>query len=143
MSLVSLVYVSFASRKMPEEELKEILTKSRDNNEKRSITGMLLYRGGFFIQALEGKPDDVEAIYEKIKQDDRHRSLLVLYRNPIKERSFSDWSMGFRVIDDDALKSLDGFSDFLDKPLTVEFFDRNPDYATVLLNNFRSGRSAF
>jgi len=139
MALISLVYVSFANGEVSEEELKGILVKSRENNQKRNVTGMLLYRGGFFIQALEGEEDDVNAIYDVIKRDDRHRSLLVVYKTTIKSRSFNDWSMGFNVIDDETLKSLDGFNDFLDKPLTVDFFNKNPDHAMTLLNNFRGG----
>lgn len=137
MSLTALVYVSFASNKrMHEDELKDILTKAREKNQQKDITGMLLYRNGFFVQALEGDKQAVEKTFEVIREDKRHRNLLVLYKNKISERSFKDWSMGFHVIDDEALKSIDGFSNFLDEPLTLEFFQSNPSHVMTLLNTF-------
>ena len=138
MSLTALVYVSFAkNRNMAEEELKAILTKARDKNKQKDITGMLLYRNGFFVQALEGDRETVTETFDIIKDDPRHRNILVLYKNKISERSFEDWSMGFNVIDDDTLKSIDGFSDFLDKPLTMQFIKDNPSHVMTLLNTFK------
>lgn len=137
MSLTALVYVSFASnKKMSEDELKDILTKAREKNQQKDITGMLLYRNGFFVQALEGDKQTVEKTFEIIREDKRHRNLLVLYKNKISERSFKDWSMGFHVIDDETLKLIDGFSNFLDEPLTLEFFKSNPSHVMTLLNTF-------
>ena len=138
MSLTALVYVSFAKNKnMAEDELKAILTKARDKNKQKDITGMLLYRNGFFVQALEGDRESVTETFDIIKDDPRHRNILVLYKNKISERSFEDWSMGFNVIDDDTLKSIDGFSDFLDKPLTMQFIKDNPSHVMTLLNTFK------
>ena len=45
--------------------------------------------------------------------------------------------MGFNVIDDATLKSIDGFSDFLDKPLTMQFIKDNPSHVMTLLNTFK------
>jgi len=81
MGLISLVYVSFANLDMSEDELRDILTKARENNQKLELTGMLLYRNGFFIQALEGEEEVVTALYEKIKQDPRHRSILQIHKD--------------------------------------------------------------
>ncbi len=138
MSLTALVYVSFAKNKnMAEDELKGILTKARGKNKQKDITGMLLYRNGFFVQALEGDRETVIETFDIIKNDPRHRNILVLYKNKISERSFEDWSMGFNVIDDETLKSIDGFSDFLDKPLTMQFIKDNPSHVMTLLNTFK------
>ena len=35
-----------------------------------------MYRDGFFIQALEGEEETVMSLYNKIKTDPRHRSVL-------------------------------------------------------------------
>ena len=138
MSLIALVYVSFAqNRKMSDDELKNILTKAREKNQQKDVTGMLLYRNGFFVQVLEGDKQQVEDTFKVIRKDPRHNNLLMLYKNNITERSFEDWSMGFSVIDDQTLKSLDGFNDFLDKPLTMDFFKENPSHVMTLLNTFK------
>jgi len=123
MSLITLVYVSSAKRKMSDEDLKSILEVSRDNNRKQDISGMLLYRNGFFIQALEGEEDAVQALYNKIKEDPRHGNVLSVYKAKIHERSFADWSMGFNKVEDESLKKLDGFTDFINQPLNNKFFE--------------------
>jgi hypothetical protein len=43
---------------MSDKHLEAMLKKARNKNEKSAITGMLLYRDGFFIQALEGETGD-------------------------------------------------------------------------------------
>jgi hypothetical protein len=58
MSLYCLVYVSIANQEMSDKHLEAMLKKARNKNEKSAITGMLLYRDGFFIQALEGETGD-------------------------------------------------------------------------------------
>lgn len=138
MALVSLVYVSFASDKnLSEEELGAILTKARENNQKLDVTGMLLYRNGFFIQALEGEETVVMPLYEKIKQDPRHRSVLQIFKSTVKKRSFDDWSMGFQYVENKDLAGLEGFNDFLEKPFNSEFFYKNPSNAQTLLYSFK------
>ena len=52
MSLNCLVYVSLANQEMSESHLEDLLKKARIKNETLNITGMLLYRDGFFMQAL-------------------------------------------------------------------------------------------
>lgn len=137
MALISLIYVSVATnRKMSGDELKEILLKARENNQKRDITGMLLFRNGFFMQALEGEEDEVMEIFDTVSEDTRHRKLLIIHKNKIGKRNFSDWSMGFNVIDDETLKSLEGFNDFLEKPMTTEYFGKYPNHAITLLSSF-------
>jgi hypothetical protein len=49
-----IVYVSAASEPFSDQQLKELLQKSRQNNVAAGITGMLLYKDGTFMQTLEG-----------------------------------------------------------------------------------------
>ncbi|MEO1442551.1 MAG: BLUF domain-containing protein, partial [Chloroflexota bacterium] len=65
MTLVSLVYVSYATEPMSGAELEALMAKSSANNKPLGVTGMLLYRQGFFIQVLEGEEDVVMPLYEK------------------------------------------------------------------------------
>ena len=46
MNLTSLVYVSSISRQFVVADLQEILHRSRENNARADITGLLLYRDG-------------------------------------------------------------------------------------------------
>lgn len=137
MPLISLVYVSFSQHSMTEDELRAILTQARNANQARDITGMLLYRDDFFIQALEGDKDTVLALYDKIAQDPRHHHVLVIHQAPIYERSFSQWSMGFNHITDQAVEEVEGFSDFLESNRDMRFFSTHPNRATQLLESFK------
>lgn len=138
MTLISLVYVSFSSHLLTDDELKDILEVSRENNQSKNITGMLLYRDRFFIQALEGEEGIVVPLYEKIKQDDRHQNVLLVHKGRIDSRTFPSWSMGFNKISDETVESLPGFTDFLDDPHDSTYFTDHPDRATTLLDSFKN-----
>lgn len=138
MALISLVYVSLASQDFDLEQLEELLRESQENNRKLNITGMLLYRDRFFIQALEGEEDVVMPLYEAIAEDERHRNVLLVYKNTITQRSFPDWSMGFNLIGDEEAKTLPGFTDFLQKPGDMTFFVDHPSRAAHLLDSFKN-----
>ncbi|MCA0452485.1 MAG: BLUF domain-containing protein [Chloroflexi bacterium] len=136
MGLITLVYVSFATQPLDDNQLKEILAVARENNQKLGITGMLLYRDGFFIQALEGEDTVVNELFDKIAQDPRHKAVLKVYSNAIQQRSFTSWAMGFNKLNDTAPDGMDGYTDFLSNPNTT-FFTDQPDRAKVLLRSFQ------
>ena len=109
--LYNLVYISRSTQQMTSKDLDEILKTSRKNNPSSNITGMLVYKDGEFMQALEGKKEDVEELYQRISQDKRHGEILVLVRKEIPDRLFKDWSMGFKNIskEDEGLFDADSF----------------------------------
>jgi hypothetical protein len=116
-SIFYLIYISTATKLMPEEELHFLLEQSRRNNEQYNITGMLLYMqsrvqrklDGRFMQLLEGRERDVREIYERIRQDERHHHVMLLTEGFEQKRSFEDWSMGFRAIDEDVANGVSGY----------------------------------
>ena len=108
-----LVYVSSAVELFSGEDLVALLAKSRANNERSGLTGMLLYKDGNFMQALEGEEAAVKETHARIARDPRHRGILTLIQGPQEGRQFPDWSMGFRRIGDDERLAVPGFSDFL------------------------------
>src|SRR5688572_12935407 len=100
MNLISLVYVSSIVRPFAADDVREILRVSRENNARDDITGLLLYRDGSFIQALEGPEVAVERLYRKIRMDPRHRRVMTVLRSPLASRIFTGWSMGFQNVDE-------------------------------------------
>ncbi len=94
--LHQMVYVSSALRLFEPDELAALLRKSRANNARDGITGMLLYHGGTFMQAFEGPADATERLRLRIEADARHRDILELYHGPVEQRHFAEWTMGFR-----------------------------------------------
>ena len=131
MSLSCLVYVCLANTEMSDQDLKNLLRIARQENKRFGVTGMLLYRDRFLFQALEGEEDKIDELFAKIRVDPRLRSVTEIYKKPIKERSFPDWSMGFSHMPDSALEKEEGYSTFLENP-SPEYFAKNPSYAQTL-----------
>jgi hypothetical protein len=137
MTLISLVYVSLAAHLMSEDELRELLRVSRDRNKQRNITGMLLYRDGFFIQVLEGKSDDVREVYNKICKDPRHKNIVKVYEQDISKRSFENWSMGFNHLRDLSPDEAEAFTEYLNEPDRTVFSSSQQERAKLLLERFK------
>lgn len=89
-----LLYASNTSRDVTQDVLDDILAKSRRNNARDGITGMLLYIEGGFMQVLEGEEAAVGAAYERIARDKRHWNTQILL-DRAAPRAFGQWSMGF------------------------------------------------
>ncbi|MGI4798917.1 MAG: BLUF domain-containing protein [Janthinobacterium lividum] len=72
-----------------------ILAASQTNNVKVGVTGALMFNSGCFGQVLEGPGAAVEAVFERIQQDERHGDVSLLAFEPTPARAFDSWSMGF------------------------------------------------
>ena len=94
--LVRLLYASRAVDGINDAMLKAILERSRAHNVERGITGILCahHGGNVFLQALEGSRDEVNALYNSIVRDSRHRDVTLLDYCEIEQRRFADWRMG-------------------------------------------------
>ena len=132
-----LTYVSSAVKPFSQSELLDLLTKSRENNSKLGVTGMLLYKDGNFMQVLEGDEDTVRVLITKIASDPRHRGLIILLQGPLEERQFPDWSMGFRDLTSAEVLAIPGYNEFLNTPLTGEEFSADPSRCQKLLLTFK------
>ena len=93
--LLSLIYVSSARARMHALELEQLLSTSRTRNRQNAITGVMLYNDGNFMQYLEGPDAALQQTYQRICADPRHSNLIEILLEPITERSFSTWAMGF------------------------------------------------
>lgn len=92
--LVRLMYASRAVPAVDQEELIAILKKSKANNPKAGVTGVLCFSEGVFMQVLEGGRDAVNKLYNRIVADARHSDVMLLSYEEIAERRFAGWSMG-------------------------------------------------
>ncbi|RYU92218.1 BLUF domain-containing protein [Mucilaginibacter terrigena] len=105
----NIVYVSTAVKLMHENQLLDILHNSRQHNAALSISGVLLYSEGTFIQVLEGRDSVIDALYARIQADQRHKNIIKLIDEPITEKSFAQWLMGFAVTDAAKTEKLLGY----------------------------------
>ena len=92
--LVRLLYVSKAVDLQGENHTEAILAASREHNASKGITGILCYGSGIFLQAIEGGREQVNALYNMLVQDKRHKDVVLLHYEEIKHRRFSGWTMG-------------------------------------------------
>jgi hypothetical protein len=92
--LVRLLYASRAADDVSQEALQSILSQSKANNPGSGITGVLCSSGRIFLQLLEGGRMQVNALYNRIAADPRHRDVVILSYEEIGERKFVGWSMG-------------------------------------------------
>ena len=92
--LVRLMYASRALAAVDQEELLAILKKSKANNPKAGVTGVLCFSEGIFMQVLEGGRSGVNKLYNRIASDARHSDVVLLNYEEIAERRFAGWSMG-------------------------------------------------
>ena len=136
--MIHLVYTSKSVSPFSKDELVKLLAKSRQNNEKLGVTGMLLYRDGDFMQALEGDEEKVRALAARIAQDPRHVNFTTLMDAHCEEREFPDWSMGFQNLDQLDLRELPGYNTFLDSPLRSHAFVDSPATCRKLMLLFKS-----
>jgi len=132
--MIHLVYVSSATQEMSVEDLNYLLEQSRARNGKQNITGMLLYVGGNYIQVLEGNEKDVCEIYESILKDTRNKGNIIVEKEPIKERDFPTWSMGFQYIDK---HEKEGYSRFLMDNMQPDDIANNKSSVVELLYLFK------
>ena len=98
MSLVRLVYISaslLADDPNERRQIADILLTSRRNNEESKVTGALLATDHNFSQVLEGERDAVEATYERIARDPRHKDIVLILYESIEVRRFPDWTMAW------------------------------------------------
>ena len=135
--MIQLAYASSTRGLLTTDDITKILVGSREKNRKRGITGMLLYKGGNVLQIIEGDTEEVTALFEVIRKDERHSGVIKLYQKNIDERDFPEWTMGFHDLNAEGVRNLEGFSEFLDPRFDVLTISASS--AARLLNAFKSG----
>lgn len=118
MSINQLVYISQATRKMSSDELRDIQATAKENNQHIDVTGSLFYNGGWFLQVLEGPLATLNALYNKIEKDPRHKNSRVLYNEPAKFRTFTRWSMNMTNLEDRQADKYDELVDVIEAAKT-------------------------
>jgi hypothetical protein len=118
-------------------ELDELLSKCRVNNARLGITGILLFNEGSFFQVLEGEKTAVELLYENISKDKRHNKATKIIMEPIKERSFANWSMGYPELTSEELANIPELNDFFTRGNS--YLELGEGRSKALLTAFREG----
>ena len=92
MELTQLIYTSEPFG-FDDAMLNGILVQARRNNPLHDITGCLICRADVYLQLLEGPVTAIDALYARIKDDNRHLAVATLSHAPVSTRMFPDWAM--------------------------------------------------
>ncbi|MFO1385700.1 MAG: BLUF domain-containing protein [Chitinivorax sp.] len=134
--LVQLIYVSSAHQELEQSELLKVLDASIRHNNQNKLSGMLLYAKGSFIQVLEGSEAAVTETMRRIAADPRHHSIYTLQQEPINEREFAQWAMGFHQLNQDDVAKHPHFTPFLERGFNLGELNATPGLAMELLKQF-------
>jgi hypothetical protein len=115
----------------------DILLRSRNNNARVGVTGMLVYRQKHFLQVLEGPKSAVLELYERIEGDPRHFRIAQLSSERIQQRSFGGWSMGYAEATPEFLAKIPGANDLFGTGECLSSI--SPGLAKRVLRAFRTG----
>lgn len=86
-------YTSLAALDLSEEQLRSIHNSARALNGIDGISGMLLFNGTHFLQLIEGPPDSIDGLIERLRRDSRHDGFEIRDERMNDQRWFGDWSM--------------------------------------------------
>ena len=92
-------YVSKATPRLGANGIERIVRSARNFNPESGITGILLHKGGMFLQLIEGPEARVRTLFEeRIKRDPRHSNIIEVFSQNSSSRVFDGWSMGFHEV---------------------------------------------
>lgn len=131
-----IVYISTATQDFWPEDLFSLVETARRKNAERSVTGMLLFHEGQFLQLLEGPERETKSVFEFVGKDPRHKEVKVLLAEEAPERQFPDWTMGFEKLDE-AWALPRAWSTILEDAAGFSAMSDHPSAAKELLLSFR------
>ncbi len=101
-----LSYLSLTQDGVTQGEVESLAARAEFSNRARGVTGMMAVGGGLLFQVLEGPRDVVEALFQRIRRDSRHRSVQVLTDEMLASRDFDGFPMAFRTLDEEAVETI-------------------------------------
>jgi len=112
----SITYMSTEVAPFTRSQLYDLLTASRKKNARLGVTRLLLYKGGIFIQTIEGDAATTTDLYESIRYDSRHQDVTTVFSGEVEAAKFPDWTMGFRDLNLHTPELPSGYSGLLNEP---------------------------
>lgn len=95
MKFTQVIYRSQAHQAQDQHEILDILRKSQINNQRKQISGLLVFRDGQYLQLLEGPTAAVDALFAVISQDPRHHDIQVIDQRLVESLLMPTWAMGY------------------------------------------------
>ena len=98
-STFQLAYISESTQGTGDSDVEAIVQVARTYNAARSISGLLIYNAGHYMQFLEGPQGPTLTCFEKVRQDRRHHSVHPFFEGSANTRAFAAWTMAYRNFD--------------------------------------------
>ncbi|EOW2136101.1 BLUF domain-containing protein [Stenotrophomonas sp. GD03908] len=106
MPLRAIAYVSRALPDLSAERLHRLVEDAARFNKLAGVTGVLLHDDERFLQYIEGPPDGIDSVYERILQAGSHIDIIELGRGRLGQRQFPYWAMRSLPVDAAMLRQL-------------------------------------
>lgn len=106
MPLRAIAYVSQAKPDLSAARLQTLVEDASRFNKMAGVTGVLLHDGERFLQYIEGPPDGIDSVYERILQAGSHVDIVELARGRLGQRQFPYWAMRGLPVDAALLRQL-------------------------------------
>lgn len=124
MNLKSLTYTSLARLDLTAGDLEAIHRTAMEVNALDGISGLLIFNGTHFLQIIEGAPDAIEELVERLRRDPRHSSVEVRDERMVAERSFPGWSMELVRVSASYFEAKDRIADRLPETIDLSVRER-------------------
>ena len=124
MSLKSLTYTSLARLDLDASDLETIHRTAREFNAIEGITGLLIFNGTRFLQIIEGTPQAIDDLVERLRRDPRHSGFEIREERTIETRNFPAWSMELVRVSGSYFEARDSVADRLPDGLAPAVHDR-------------------
>ena len=93
-----IVYMSRATALMTDIDVQDLADRASESNKALSVTGLLLFDGRRFMQAMEGEKEAVQGLMARISEDPRHDMIAMVSDGPAIRRKFGAWSMSYKRV---------------------------------------------
>jgi response regulator RpfG family c-di-GMP phosphodiesterase len=97
-NIYTICYVSKASLDLTNDDIEKLFDFTATTNSKLNVSGMLLHSLGNFFQVLEGEESHLLNLYEKIKEDLRHRDIYEVYNKKTNQPVFTNYDSKFDIV---------------------------------------------
>ena len=124
MTLKSLTYTSLARLDLDAGDLESIHRTAREVNALEGITGLLVFNGTHFLQIVEGAPQAIDELVDRLRRDPRHSGFEVRDERTADQRSFGSWSMELVRVSGSYLEARHTITDRLPATVEAEVRDR-------------------
>ena len=136
MSKSRIVYTSQATEAFSKRDLLDLLHDARAYNSIDEITGFLYYRNGLFFQVIEGESEKVDDLFSRIKKDQRHFDVQVIFREKVEKLLFNDWSMGCIEFENSSLNAIPGLNSEVASQEALALLTKHlPRISSLLISN--------